>query len=161
MALTKQQKITLRNAGFLPKEIFQLSSARGGDSTSGHTVPMQIKWSSKPIQAMIRSRRKWISNLKKVGWNDIEIKAKISQYYSTGRFTNIFSFIKLEYIASKKLSDWATATKLRIRAKASRVLGRSYGRNMRPTLLPRHLPKRPLLPTKPKLVRRIRRVKRS
>lgn len=155
--LSRQQKSALLKDGFLPKEIYQLSNATGGDRKTMHLVRQQVAFSSKPFRAMRSSRRNYIRNLKKIGWSEQEIKAKISSYYVAGK--NIFSFIKLEYISAKKLTDFQSAIKLRERSKISRVFGRAYGRSLHAESLPRNLPKRPLYPTRPKLVRRVRRTR--
>lgn len=154
MSLSKRQKKALLSDGFLPREVFQLSTARDGDKTTGSTVPMKVAFSSKPFKAMRKSRRKYIADLKKVGWNSQEIKAKINSFYAGS--ANIWSFLKLEYKNARKLTDFQTAIKLRARSRISRVLGRSYGRQMKPKALPRNLPKRPMYPAKPKLIRRVK-----
>lgn len=157
MGLSRQQKKSLLSDGFLPKEIYQLSNATGGDRKTMHLVRQQIAFSSKPFKAMRSSRRNYIRNLKKIGWNEQEIKSKISSYYVAGK--NIFSFIKLEYVPPKRLTDFQAATKLRERSKISRIFGRAYGRSLHAENLPRNLPKRPLYPKRPKLIRRVRRTK--
>ena len=157
MGLSRQQKKSLLSDGFLPKEIYQLSNATGGDRKTMHLVRQQVAFSSKPFRAMRNSRKKYIRNLKKIGWNDQEIKAKISAYYVAGK--NIFSFLKLEYTPTKRLTDFQSAIKLRERSKISRVFGRAYGRSLHAESLPRNLPQRPLYPKRPKLIRRVRRTR--
>jgi hypothetical protein len=150
MALTRKQKIGLLKDGFLPKEIFQLTHATGGDKTN--TVKQSFNFSSRPFQAMRKSRKNYIRNLKENGWNESEIKAKINAFYIGGK--NIYSFLKLEYAPPKKITDFQSAIKLRERSRISRVFGRAYGRRMKRTMLPKYLPKRPMLPNKPRLIRK-------
>lgn len=155
--LSRQQKAALLKDGFIPKEIYQLAHATGGDTASKHIVRQQIAFSSRTFRAMRNSRRNYIRNLKKFGWNDQEIKAKINSYYVAGK--NIFSFLKLEYSPTKRLTDFQSAIKLRERSKISRVFGRAYGRQLHAQNLPRNLPKRPLYPKRPKMVRKVRRTR--
>jgi len=156
-SLSRQQKAALLKDGFLPKEIYQLSNATGGDQKTMHIVRQQIAFSSKTFRSMRNSRKNYIRNLKKIGWNEQEIKAKISSYYVAKK--NIFSFLKLEYSPTKRLTDYQAAIKLRERSKISRVFGRAYGRSLHAESLPRNLPKRPLYPKRPKLIRRVRRTR--
>jgi hypothetical protein len=149
-------KQDLLKDGFLPSEIYKLAYAKGGDSKSGKVVHQDFNFSSRPFQAMRRSRRRMVNTLRAEKWDELEIKTLISNWYRL-RKHDIFSFLKLEYSPPKLLTDYQDAIRRKSRAQISRHFGRSYGRQLRKEIRPKHLPKRPLLPTKPRRVIRVRR----
>ena len=153
MAISKKMKQTLLKEGFIFKEIRDLVNAKGGDVPTNSRVKQQFNWTSRPFQAMRRSRRAFVKRCRDAGWNDLEIRQKVVDWYKNPS-NDIFLFLKLEYRKNSPLTDWEQSIRLRSRAKISRVFGRSYGRKMRPTLLPKYLPKRPMLPNKPRLIRK-------
>ncbi len=142
--LTAKQKKILLDTGFLPDEIKQFDAAKTPDDKQ-----QDLDFDSAPFQAMIESRRKWILNLKKRGWNNAQIIIQLKRYYALKSGRSPFDFLKLEYRPPKKLTDFVEATKVHIRSRVSRSLGRSYGRQMTPKLLPRFLPKFRTLPLRP------------
>lgn len=161
MPLNRAQKKMLYAEGWLPREIRDLVGAIGGDIPSNSRVKQSFNFNSKVFIAVRKSRRRYMQNLKDQGWSEYERKQKVLDWYKNPT-NSVFLFIKLEYRPSKTISDFSASLKLRSRAKISRHFGRAYGRQMRKNTLPKYLPKRPLYPTKPKpkLVRRIRRVRR-
>jgi hypothetical protein len=154
--MNKAQKKMLYSEGFLPREIIEFERAIGGDVRSGHRVKQEIAFNSKPFLAMRRSRRKYIANLRQVGWNDYEIRQKLNDYYRLGMGRSPFDYLKAEYRPARKLTDFEDATKRRIRSRLTRTLGKIYGRNPQKATVIRTVPKRPVFPNKP-LVRRVRR----
>ena len=151
--MNKLQKLQLYREGWLPSEILAFARATAGDVPTGHIVHQEFAFNSRPFLATRRSRRNYIKNLKDIGWTSMEIKQKFVDWYRNPTNTP-FLFVKLEYRAKRKLSDLAASYKLRARAKISRGFGRAYGRIFRKESRPQNLPKRPLYPTRPRIIRR-------
>jgi len=145
-ALTRKQKVQLRQDFFLPREIKGFDEAIGGDIASGHRVPQKLKFNSKPFRAMRNSRKQWVRDLKKKGWTTDQVMQQVAAYYSLKAGRNPFDFLKMEYKSLKKLTDFIDAVKRKVRSRVSRTLGRAYGRKMTPQQRPKFLPKRPLYP---------------
>ena len=158
MALRKAQKKMLYQEGWIPSEILSFEGARGGDIPSGHRVKQSFNFNSKTFRAARASRRRYIKDLKSQGWTDYEIKDKIIKFYKgKNRDSVLWAFIKLEYQPTKKVTDFVDAVRRRSRASVSKHFGRAYGRQIRKEVRPKYLPKRPMYPAHPKLIRRVRR----
>lgn len=159
--MNRVQKKMMLEEGWLPSEVAQFSRATGGNVGSGtsqrHVVPQALPFNSKPFLAMRRSRRRWVSDLHKLGWTDFEIKLKIREYYNRGSDRSPFDFLKEEYENPKKITDYQKSVKIKIRSRISRTFGKLYGRNLRTATKVRTQPKRPVVPFKPKIRRVIRR----
>jgi len=158
MSLRKAQKKMLYQEGWLPSEINAFESARGGDIPSNHRVRQNFNFNSKPFRAARASRRRYIKDLKSQGWTDYEIKDKLVKFYKgKNRDSVLWGFIKIEYLPAKKVTDFVDALRRRSRASISKHFGRAYGRQIRREVRPKYLPKRPMYPSRPKLIRRVRR----
>ncbi|MFA5048937.1 MAG: hypothetical protein WC516_07990 [Patescibacteria group bacterium] len=163
MALNRIQKKMLREDGFLISEIRAFSGATGGNIGAGdserHIVKQDVTFNSKPFLAMRKSRRRYIKDLKQLGWTDMEIKTKLVEYYRKGSGRSPFDWLKLEYQPARKLTDFQDSIRRKIRSRVSRTLGKLYGRNLKTATKVRTAPRRPVVPNKPKLIRRIRRTR--
>lgn len=161
MALNRLQKQTLLSEGWLPSEINALQKASGGNIGAGtskrHVVKQDFNYSSKTFSSARRSRRRWVRDLKSLGWNDMDIKLKLIEYYSRGSGRNVYQWLKLAYAPPHRLTDYQVAIVKKIRAQASRTLGKLYGRNLRTATKVRTQPKRPVVPFKPRRIIRVRR----
>jgi hypothetical protein len=159
--MNRVQKKMLLEEGWIPSEIIEFSRATAGNVGSGtsqrHVVKQNIAFNSKPFLAMRRSRRRWVNDLQKLGWSDYDIKLKIKEYYSKGAGRSVYDWLKISYAPPHKLSDYQRAISLKIRSRVSRTMGRLYGRNMRTATKVRTQPKRPVVPTKPRRIIRVRR----
>jgi hypothetical protein len=156
--MNRAQKRQLLKEGWLPREVYSFDHAVGGDVASGHRTKQNLSFSSRTFSAMRKSRRRYVADLQKQGWTLQDIKVKLNDYYRV-RSASPFDWLKLEYSPTKRLTDYQDSVRRRIRAKASRLLGAAYGRNLKPEIRPKYLPKRPLYPSRPKLIRRVRRTR--
>ena len=159
MSLRKGQKRMLYEEGFLAHEISAFENARGGDTRTQHRVKMDFNFNSRPFRAMRRARRKYIADLRNAGWDNLEIKKKINEYYHLKTGRSPFDFLKLSYAPTRKITDFQDAIKRRIRSRVSRTLGKLYNRNLHAASKARSIPKRAVYPSRPKLVRRVRRTR--
>jgi len=167
MPLNRNQKKLLMEDGFLPSEIRAFSQATGGNVGAGdserHVVKQAVAFNSKPFLAMRRSRRRYIKDLKQLGWNDMEIRAKQVEYYRKGSGRTPFDFLKLEYEPVHKITDFQDSVRRKIRSRISRTFGKLYGRTLRTATKVRTAPKRPVVPKRPvlkhKVIRKIKRTK--
>jgi hypothetical protein len=161
MPLNKQQKLLLLSEGWLPSEINALQKASSGNIGAGtskrHVVKQDFNYSSKTFSSARRDRRRWVRDLKSLGWNDMDIKLKLIEYYSHGSGRSVYDWLKLAYAPPHKLTDYQSAIVKKIRARASRTLGKLYGRNLRTATKVRTQPKRPVVPFKPRRIIRVRR----
>lgn len=148
----------LYQEGWMPSEIFSFEGAISGDVASGHRVKQNFNFNSQTFRAARASRRRYIKDLKEHGWTDYEIKQKFVSYYKDKR-RDPFQFLKIEYAPVKKITDFVDAVRRRSRASLSKHFGRAYGRQLRPEIRPKYLPKRPLYPAHPKIIRRVRRTR--
>jgi hypothetical protein len=157
MALNRNQKKLLLEDGFLMSEIRAFSQATGGNVGAGvserNVVKQNVAFNSKPFLAMRRSRRRYIKDLKNLGWTELEIKAKLLEYYRKGSDRNPFDWLKLEYHPARTITDFQDAVRRRIRSRVSRTLGKLYGRHLRTATKVRTAPKRPVVPKRPILKR--------
>ncbi len=149
MGLNRAQMKLLLEDGFLPSEVMQLSRATAGnvgvDGSQRHVVKQNLAFNSKPFLAMRRSRRRWVNDLHKLGWDDYDIKLKIMEYYAKGKGRSIYDFLKIEYSPPHRLTDYQQAITLKNRRSVSRTMGRLYGRNFRTATKVRTQPKRPVV----------------
>ena len=151
-ALTRAQKSQLLAEGFLFSEVSAFNDAKTPDGT-----PQDFAFNSKTFRAARQSRQEWIRDLKKIGWTEGEIKQRLVAYYRLKAGRTPFDFLKLSYLPSRTISDFADAVKRKIRSRVSRTFGRAYGKpRMRIQTRPKYLPKRPLYPPRPRPLRRRR-----
>jgi hypothetical protein len=159
MPISRKLKQQLYKEGFLPREIVELQGARGGDVRTGHRVKQEFNTGSKVFKSLRRARVKYITDLRQAGWSGDEIRQKINEYYRLKTGRSVYDFLKLSYQPARKITDFQSAVKLRIRSRVSRTLGKIYNRNLHTATKARSLPKRPVFPARPKLVRRVRRAR--
>jgi len=158
--LSKREKQMLLSEGFLPSEIYAYSHATAGSigntKAKRHIVTQNFDFNSRTFRAARRSRMRWVRDLKSLGWTDGEIKSKIREYYDLGSKRSPFDWLKLAYAPPHRISDLQSALVKKIRARASRTYGKLYGRNLRTATKVRTQPKRPVVPTKPRRIIRVR-----
>jgi hypothetical protein len=163
MALNKNQKRLLLEDGFTISEVLAFSRATGGNvgspASPRNIVKQDVNFNSKPFLAMRRSRRRYCADLRKAGWTNMEIKGKISEYYRLGAKRNPWDFLKAEYRRKEPLTDFMAAIKKRNRSRLTRTFGKLYARHLHEATKVRTIPKRPLYPSRPKLIRRVRRTR--
>lgn len=87
----------LRSAGFLQFEINTIFSAQG----------VTQAFNSKPFKAMLKSRREFLRNKRKLGWTKEQIIANIKLHYQVKDVrgkprTDPFDFLRREYIPQPK-----------------------------------------------------------
>jgi hypothetical protein len=153
--LSKKTKSDMIAEGWLPSEIRAFDTAKTPDGSQQH-----FKADSKAFLAMRRSRVRYVSDLRRAGWEQYEIKEKIAKF-TKKRDYDPFSFLKLSYVPARKLVDFQDAMlrrKSKIRGAVTKGLGYNYGRSARSTVVRRRVPPRPTHRT-PNIVRRIRRPK--
>lgn len=118
--LTRNQRIIMRQKGFLPREI------RGFDETKS------TDFRSVYFQRMMRSRAKYVEAMKLNGWAEKEVLLRISKtLHRMTKGDTGWTFFRLEYATvSQKptLSGGKFATFLKDRRRISANLGRAYGR---------------------------------
>lgn len=143
--LTKIQKLALKRDGFLDSEIKAFDRA---ETPSGNL--QDFNFSSHAFTATRKSRQKWVKDLSNKGWTKKEITKSIQGYYGLKAGRSPFDFLKLEYSPHTRLSDFKDAVRRQIRARVTRTLGKMYGRQLRPAIRPKFLPKWPWYPKRPK-----------
>lgn len=153
MALSRTQKMTMYKEGWLPSEIYAFEHAKGGDVPTNSRVHQNFAFGSITFSATRKSRRNYVKDLHNIGWTYMEIKQKLVDFYRNPT-NNPFLFLKLSYTPHKKLSDLQFSYRLSSRAKVSRHFGKAYGRMFRKESRPKYLPKRPLYPNRPRIIRR-------
>jgi hypothetical protein len=144
-ALTQGEKNELRAAGFIPYEIKVFDEAVAADGTTQDLNTKAENW-----RLMLRSRMKWIKLLYNNGWNSIQIEQRIMMLYKDSR-TKKSPFLLLQSEQSPSARSKATTDSFELRRRMSRVkvvrtFGGAYGRDFKPTTLPKHIPKPVPLP---------------
>jgi hypothetical protein len=144
-ALTDSEKHTLKAAGFIPYEIKAFDEAK---DVAGNYQDLNTK--SENWQSMIRSRIKYVALLKSKGWDEFQIKFRISMLYR-GHRTLRSPFILLQSEVSpssknKRITDNAEFRRRLSRTRVTKSLGQAYGKDFRKATLPRHIPKPPETP---------------
>ena len=137
--LTTQQMKELFKEGFVGREVKAYNSAPTG---TGEVQSFQFN--SKTFVAARKSRMAWFDSMRDDGWSEREIRGKINEFYALKATKSPFSFLKLSYKPKAKLPDYMEAHKRKIRARATKILGYSYGRKLRKR--PYKRPIRPQLP---------------
>jgi len=144
-ALSDYEKSVLKQAGFIKWEIQQFDAAV---DVSGNSQDLNTK--SDNWQSMIRSRIRWRALLKSKGWDNFQIDYRIMMLYR-GHRSNRSPFLLLQAENSPsqkntKITDTAEFRRRLSRTRVTRTLGHAYGKDFRPTVLPKHLPKPPETP---------------
>jgi hypothetical protein len=144
-ALTLAERNELKKAGFIPYEVKVFDEAKAPDGT-----PQELNTKAENWRKMIASRVKWIALLYKNGWNSIQIEQRIMMLYKDSRTKKTpFLLLQSEQSPSAKngrLTDSYDLRRRMSRVKVIRTLGGAYGRDFRPTTLPKHIPKPTPLP---------------
>jgi len=117
-ALSKDQRIIMKQKGFLPREIREFDE---NTTTSFHSMP---------FQRMVRSRAKYVEAMKLNKWTDIEIARRIGRFLNR-KSRSPWDFFRLEYdlqtqrptLTGKKFGAF-----LENRRDISANFGRAYGR---------------------------------
>jgi hypothetical protein len=144
-ALTEHERRVMKQAGFLDFEIKCFN-----DAVDVNKNPIDLNFQAENFQSMIRSRIRWISLLKSHGWDKFQIDFRIKMLYR-GHRTERNSFILLQAEASPsqkntKITDNAEFRRRLARNRVTRTMGHAYGKDFKPTPLPKHLPKPPETP---------------
>lgn len=138
--LTHAQVITMRRAGFLKSEIRAFNNARAPDGSYQDTKAI---FKSKPFQVMLKDRAAWwrraLTPVDKGGYGYTRTQAtyEILGYYRRRGQRSPFDFLKAEYKPPKKLTDFQYATRLRVRARITKSLGKGYTRPLKKEWRPR------------------------
>ena len=144
-ALTQPQIKIMIQAGFLPTEVQAFNEAKAVDGTT-----QDINFNAPQFQDMLKSRRRWVDDLISLGWNKKQIIHQIQMYYYNHRSKRSpFDFLQIEASPSAKqsrMSDTEISRKLLKRTRISRGMGRAYGRQFRPTKVPKNIPLPPRFP---------------
>lgn len=114
--LSKNEKIILARAGFIPMEIRYFDNAGG------------INFNGASFQTMIRSRRKWRDAMSHVGWTKQEINKKILRFNRLKTTRSPFDFLRIEYRPPVRMTDKQLVTQLEARHNITREFGAAYGR---------------------------------
>ena len=117
-ALTRDQRIIMKQKGFLPREIREFDE---NTTTVFHSVP---------FQRMIRSRAKYVEAMKLNKWTELEIAKRINRFLNR-KDKSPWDFFRLEYatviqrpvLTGKKFSAF-----LENRRAMSAQFGRAYGK---------------------------------
>lgn len=119
MALTANDALRLRNAGFIAKEISVIHKAVDPAGNPQNTDLDSPAW-----RAAMQSRRDWIRNRRSVGWSQDMIFRALERFYNKDESRNPFQFIVEEYrlgSLGKRISNYKAARAKR----AARDIGRS------------------------------------
>jgi len=142
-ALTAGERDILRRAGFIPREIKDFNNAVdiNGD-------PQRLNFKASNFQDMIKNRIRRVVSLKKAGWSDHRIAYLIGSYYSEKHRSKRTAFDMLQVeqsisVGQKKETDNSLARRLLKLSRIRATLGMSYSRGIKPTVIPRNIPKRP------------------
>lgn len=144
-ALTEHERHVMKQAGFLD---FEIKSFNNAVDVNGN--PQDLNFAAENFQSMIKSRIRWIALLKSKGWDKFQIEFRIKMLYR-GHRTERDSFILLQAEASpsqknSKITDNAEFRRRLARNRVTRTMGHAYGKDFKPTTLPKHLPKPPETP---------------
>ena len=142
--LTTQQMKQLFREGFVGREVkaYNLSKTPSGEI-------QQFQFNSQTFIAARQSRMAWFDGLLKAGWSEAEVRGKVNTYYSARGKATPYDWLKLEYQKGKQVAAFLEALRRKIRARATRILGYSYGRKLRKR--PYKRPIRPQLPIRRKM----------
>lgn len=117
-ALTRDQRVIMKQKGFLPREIREFDSSTSIDFHSVH------------FQRMIRSRAKYVEAMKLNKWTGEEIQSRIGRFLRR-KGASPWDWFRLEYATVSQrptLSGSQFARFLQERRDVSRYMGRAYGR---------------------------------
>lgn len=117
-ALTRDQRIIMKQKGFLPREIKDFDEVK---ATDFHSVY---------FQRMVRSRAKWVEAMRLNKWTDKEIASRIGRFLNRkGR--SPWDFFRMEYATVSQrptLTGGKFGAFLKNRREISANFGRAYGR---------------------------------
>jgi len=142
-ALTPQEQAVLRRAGFLPREIKEFNNATAVDGT-----PQDLNFQASNFQDMIKNRIRRVATLKKAGWSDQRIANLIGSYYSEKHRSkrSSFDFLQIEASVSahqRPETDNSLARRLLKMSRIRASMGMSYSQGIKPTQIPKNIPRRP------------------
>jgi hypothetical protein len=142
-ALTPKERDTLRRAGFIPREIKDFNNATAIDGSA-----QDLNFAAPNFQAMIRNRIRRVASLKKAGWSDQRIANLIGSYYSEKHRSKrtAYDFLQIEESPSARQrpeTDNSLARRLLKMSRIRATMGMSYSQGIKPTQIPRNIPKRP------------------
>jgi hypothetical protein len=142
-ALTPKEQDVLRRAGFIPREIRDFNSAV---DINGN--PQDLNFTAPNFQAMIKNRIRRVQSLKAQGWNDRRIAYLINSYYNEKHRSKRTAFDMLQVEASvgvgaRQETDNSLARRLLKLSRVRATLGMSYSQGIKPTVIPKNIPKRP------------------
>jgi hypothetical protein len=129
--------------GFSTWEAKKICYAKVNQNSSELQNP-DVMWQSGLIQKAIKSRRAYIENCRRAGWDDATIKRSIKTFYKGQEDAGdsaVFRFLKIEYtIPSQKVSNYQLSVLLRARGqinRVARVMGVRYGKSLPKTYKPK------------------------
>ncbi len=142
-ALTPKEKLILRQSGFIPREIEDFDKAVAIDGTQ-----QNLNFSASNFQDMIRNRIRRVKSLREAGWNDRRIAYLIGSYYSEKHRSKrtSYDFLQIEAstgIRGKRETDNSIARRLLKLSRIRATMGVSYSKGIKPTVIPRNIPRRP------------------
>ncbi|HEC64168.1 MAG TPA: hypothetical protein ENI23_02610 [bacterium] len=108
MTLSFEDAERLQNAGFIPYEIEEFSSA----ITSDGQLQPPIDLNSPVWTAVIKSRNDWLIDKITRGWSQDEIENSIMSYYAAKRERSPWDFLRAEYHPPTKI-DYKSAIRRR------------------------------------------------
>ena len=148
--LNQAQKEYMYLHGWLISEIKAFANARTPDGKK----MQDFDFNAAPFQAMLKSRNEYFSKLRKLGWNNLQIRQRINMLYTSKRGkASPWDFLKIEYKPPTKLSDSVWATKLKSKLRISRKLGAGYSSRIQREDRPRFQPVIRELPPMPEGVK--------
>lgn len=142
-ALTPNERAILRQAGFISREISDFN-----DAVDIKGDPQKLNFRASNFQDMIKNRIRRVRSLKNAGWSDQQIHNLIASYYSEKHRSHRTSFDLLQVeasvgVGSKKETDNSLARRLLKLSRVRATFGASYSRGIKPTVIPRNIPRRP------------------
>ena len=144
-ALTEHERRVMIQAGFIKWEVDQFDAAVDEKGN-----PQDLNFQAENFQSMIRSRIRWRALLKSKGWDKFQVDYRIMMLYRGHRSDRSpFLLLQAENSPSQKntkITDTAEFRRRLSRTRITRTLGHAYGKDSRPTPLPKHLPKPPETP---------------
>lgn len=90
-ALTSKEKLEMRKAGFLFREISAFNKAKYPDGTIQNLNTKAQNW-----RGMLQSRRDWVQSMRRMKWTDDQIINEILSYYTRAKNRNPFDFLQME-----------------------------------------------------------------
>lgn len=141
--LSRADKIEMKKAGFLSIEIKQLDNARNPDGKFQHVNIHNSAW-----QGVLRSRRKYIKDMRDAKLTDAQIIKLIVDYHKT-KTHDIFDFLQVEGSPTQRRQRNESEVMRRFKAKkkVARNFGRRYGRPIYPRKFPKSIKELPIIPS--------------